>query len=138
MTTETTKKKMTTKDKKAQSFTASTGRTHTIDAAGKRMGRVATEAATVLMGKDQAAFAKHIMSDVIVTIENADQLDIPEKRLTEIYQSFSGYPGGRKEETLDHLKTRLGIAEAMHRTIAGMLPANKHKKRLLKQLIITQ
>lgn len=137
MTTETTKKK-TIKEKKAESFTAVTGRVHTIDAAGKRMGRVATEAATVLMGKDQANFAKHIMSDVIVTIENAGKLDIPEKRQGEIYQSFSGYPGGRKTETLGHLSGRLGIGEAMHRTVGGMLPANKHKKRLLKQLIITE
>jgi large subunit ribosomal protein L13 len=138
MTTENTTKKMTIKDKKAQNFTASTGRTHSIDAAGKRMGKIATEAATVLMGKDQPTYAKHIMSDVIVTIENANKLDIPEKRQNEIYQSFSGYPGGRKTETLDHLKNRLGIGEALQRTIAGMLPANKHKKRLLKQLIITE
>lgn len=137
MTTETTNKK-TIKNKKAESFAATTGRTYTIDASGKRMGKVATEAATVLMGKDQATFAKHIMSDVIVTIENASKLDIPEKRLEEIYQSFSGYPGGRKTESLGHLSERLGIGEALHRTVGGMLPANKHKKRLLKQLIITE
>lgn len=127
----------TTKTKK-EKFQAETGRTHTIDAAGKRMGKVATEAATVLMGKDQVDFTKHIMSDVVVTIENANQLDIPEKKLGEIYQSYSGYPGGRKEETLGHLKDRLGIGEALSRTVAGMLPNNKHKKRLLKQLIITE
>ena len=128
----------TTKTPKKETFAATSGRTHTIDAAGKRMGKVATEAATVLMGKDQADFAKHIMSDVQVTVENAGQLDIPEKKLGEIYQSFSGYPGGRKEETLGHLKGRLGIAVALERTIGGMLPANKHKKRLLKQLTITE
>jgi large subunit ribosomal protein L13 len=77
------------------------------------------------------------MSDVIVTIENAGKLDIPEKKESELYQSFSGYPGGRKTETLEHLRVRLGINEVLKRTVGGMLPNNKHKKRLLKQLIIT-
>jgi len=129
---------MTTKTIKKEKFAATTGQTHDIDAAGKRMGIVATEAAKVLMGKDKVDYTKHIMSDVVVTINNANQLDIPEKKLGEIYQSYSGYPGGRKEETLGHLKNRLGIGEALGRTIAGMLPHNKHKKRLLKQLIINE
>ena len=124
--------------KKNESFKKITGETHTIDAAGKRLGKVATEAAAVLMGKHNADFAKHEMSDVVVTVINAGQLDIPEKKKDEIYQSFSGYPGGRKTETLDHLRVRLGIAEVMKRSIGGMLPNNKHKKRLFKQLIITQ
>lgn len=131
--TSTTKKPL-----KKETFAADTGRTHTIDAAGKRLGKVATEAATVLMGKDQVDFTKHIMSDVVVTIENAGQLDIPEKKGGEIYQTYSGYPGGRKEETLAHLKDRRGVAEVLQRTVGGMLPNNKHKKRLLKQLIINE
>ena len=119
-------------------MTTQTTNTHTIDAAGKRLGKVATEAASVQMGKDKATYARHEMSDVVVTIENASKLDIPENKLKEIYQRFSGYPGGRKEETLGHLADRLGIAEVIKRTVAGMLPANKHKKPLLKQLIITE
>jgi large subunit ribosomal protein L13 len=119
-------------------MTTETTNTYTIDAAGKRLGKVATEAATVLMGKNEATYAKHVMSDVVVTIKNAKKLDIPEKKLGEIYQSFSGYPGGRKEETLEHLADRRGIGEVIQRTVAGMLPSNKHKKRLLKQLIITE
>lgn len=123
--------------KKIESFKKTTGLTHTIDATDKRLGKVATEAATVLMGKNRPDYAKHEMSDVIVTIENAGKLDIPEKKKTEIYQSFSGHPGGRKTETLEHLRVRLGINEVIKRTVGGMLPNNKHKKRLLKQLIIT-
>lgn len=126
------------KSKKIESFKKATGDTYTIDAADKRMGKVATEAATVLMGKNRADFAKHEMSDVVVTIENAGKLDIPEKKKEEIYQSFSGWPGGRKTETLEHLRVRRGIDEVLKRTVGGMLPQNKHKKRLLKQLIITE
>ena len=119
-------------------MTTTNTKTYTIDAAGKRLGKVATEAATVLMGKNEATFAKHIMSDVVVTIENASKLDIPEKKKGEIYQSFSGYPGGRKTEPLIHLAERLGYAEVVKRTVGGMLPTNKHKKPLLKNLIVTE
>lgn len=111
---------------------------HTIDAAGKRLGKVATEAATVMMGKNRPDFARHTIADVRVTIVNASKLDIPENKKTEIYQSFTGYPGGRRTETLDHLAKRLGYAEVVRRTVGGMLPNNKLKKRLLAELTITE
>ncbi len=112
--------------------------THTIDASGKRLGTLATEVATLLMGKNQPDFAKNTVADVKVEIQNASKLDVPEGKKTEIYQSYSGYPGGRKTETLEHLGERRGYAEVLHRTIAGMLPNNKLKKPLLKNLVITE
>lgn len=118
--------------------TENTTRTHTIDAEGKRLGKVATEAATALMGKDQATFTKHIIEDVRVEITNVSKMDIPEKKKGEIYQSYSGFPGGRKTETLEHLGERLGYSEVVRRTVGGMLPNNKHKKRLLNQLIVSE
>lgn len=118
--------------------TETTNRTHTIDATGKRLGKVATEAARILMGKDQTDFAKNTVANVTVTIENASKLDLTEKRKGGIYQSYSGYPGGRKEETLEHLGERLGYAEVVRRTIGGMLPTNRLKKQMLKNLIITE
>lgn len=119
-------------------MTTETKNNYTIDATGKRLGKVATEAATVLMGKNDPNYAKHVKSDVVVEISNVSKLDIPEKKEGEIYQSYSGYPGGRKTETLDHLANRLGYGEVVRRTIGGMLPNNKHKKRLLNQLVITE
>lgn len=119
-------------------MTTETTQNHIIDASGKRLGKVATEAATILMGKNVPTFAKHIKSDIIVEIKNASKLDIPEKKEGQIYQSYSGYPGGRRTETLIHLANRLGYAEVVRRTVGGMLPNNKHKKRLLTQLTITE
>ncbi len=105
--------------------------TYTIDAKGKRLGRVATEAASVLLGKNTASFAKHIAAPVEVTITNASKLDISEKRGTEIFQTYSGYPGGQKSETLVHLGTRRGYGEVLRRVIGGMLPKNRlHKVRM--------
>lgn len=109
-----------------------------IDATGKRLGKVATEAAAVLMGKTTPAFTRHLTEAVTVTITNASKLDISEKKSTEVYQSFSGYPGGRKVETLGHLGTRRGYSEVLRRSIAGMIPNNKLKKPRLKNLLISE
>ncbi len=119
-------------------MTTETTKTYTIDAAGKRLGIVASEAAKLLMGKNDPSFAKHIIADVNVVIENASKLDVPDKKNGDIYQSFSGFPGGRKEETLSHLAKRRGFNEVLRRTIGGMLPNNKHKKPLLLKLTITE
>ncbi len=113
-------------------------REHHIDATGKRLGIVATEAAKVLLGKTEPDFAKHLVAPVTVTITNASKLDISEKKKTEVYQTYSGYPGGLRNETLDHLGKRRGYAEVLRRTIGGMLPGNKLKKPMLKNLIITE
>ena len=113
-------------------------REYTIDATGKRLGNIATEAATYLLGKDQPDFAKHVAAPVKVTIENASKMDIPEKKKGEIYQSYSGYPGGRSEETLEHLGERLGYAEVVKRTVKGMLPKNKLQAVMMKNLTITE
>lgn len=118
--------------------TTDTTRTYTIDATDKRLGDIATEAARYLIGKDNPDFAKHMVADAAVTIVNASKMDIPEKKKFEIYQSFSGYPGGRRTETLEHLGERLGYAEVLRRTIAGMLPSNKLKKPMMKNLSITE
>ena len=111
---------------------------YTIDATGKRLGKVATEAATLLMGKNNPDFAKHLIADVKVSITNVKLLDIPEKKKGEIYQSYSGYPGGRSTETLEHLGNRLGYDEVVRRTIKGMLPKNKLQAKLMLNLEVTE
>lgn len=111
---------------------------YVIDASGKRLGKVATEAATILIGKNTPDFARHTVSPVTVRIENASKLDIPEGKKTEIYQSYSGYPGGRRVERLDHLAHRLGYAEVLRRTIKGMLPKNKLQKPRMHNLEVTE
>lgn len=112
-------------------------REYTIDAAGRRLGDVLTEASRYLLGKNDPSFARHLAAPVSVTIVNASQLDIPERKKREIYQRYSGYPSGRKEETLEHLANRLGHAEVVRRSMAGMLPKNRLQKVRLKNLTVT-
>lgn len=118
--------------------TTTTKREHNIDATGKRLGTIATEAAKVLLGKTSPDFVKNLTAEVTVNITNASKMDIPEKKKKEIYQSYSGYPGGLKGETLDHLGKRLGYTVVLQRTIAGMLANTKLKKPMMKNLVITE
>jgi large subunit ribosomal protein L13 len=119
-------------------MTTETQNNYIIDASGKRLGNVATEAARVMLGKNDPQYTRHTIANVKVEITNASKLDIPEHKETEIYQSYSGYPGGRKTETLQHLADRLGYSEVVRRTVGGMLPNNKHKRILLNNLIVSE
>lgn len=109
---------------------------YTIDAKGRRLGRVATEAASLLLGKNRTDFARHTVAPAKVTITNAGQLDITERRGREIFDTYSGYPSGRRVETLAHLAERRGHKEVLRRSIRGMLPKNKLRPLLLKNLVI--
>jgi large subunit ribosomal protein L13 len=109
-----------------------------IDATGKRLGRVATEAASVLLGKTAPAFTKNMVEAVVVKITNVKLLDISEKREKHGFQTYSGYPGGRKVETLAHLADRRGYDEVVRRVVSGMLPKNKLHKPRMKNLVVTE
>tara|TARA_B100000745_G_scaffold292473_1_gene233341 strand:+ start:1899 stop:2249 length:351 start_codon:yes stop_codon:yes gene_type:complete len=112
-------------------------REHILDATEQKLGRFASRIAHVLLGKDQTDFAKNTVAQVSVIIENVDALDIPEKKLTEkIYDRYSGFHGGRKEETLEELIAKKGVAEVLRRAVYNMLPANRLRKKRMKNLII--
>lgn len=109
-----------------------------IDATGKRLGRVATEAASVLLGKNSPSFSKNLVEPVVVKVQNAHLLDISLKRGTEEFQSYSGFPGGRRVETLDHLAKRRGYGEVVRRVVGGMLPKNKLHALRMHNLEVTE
>lgn len=112
---------------------------YVIDAKNKKLGRVATEAATILMGKNTAAFAKNKAPEVEVEIVNAKETAINEKKkLNKTYITYSGHPGGQKEEALGKLIERKGIAEVYIRAVYGMLPDNKLRSRMMTRLKITE
>ena len=111
---------------------------YTIDAAGKRLGRVATEVASILLGKNTTHVAKNIVEPVTVKVMNASKLDITEKRGKEEFQSYSGYPSGRRVETLEHLAKRLGYGEVVRRVVSGMLPKNTLRTKRLHNLEVTE
>lgn len=111
---------------------------YTIDAAGKRIGHIATEVASILLGKNTTHFAKNVVEPVTVTVINASKLDITEKRAQDEFQRYTGYPGGRRVETIGHLAERRGHGELLKRVISGMLPKNRLHKLRLQNLVVTE
>ena|SRR3989344_6725636 len=112
--------------------------THAIDANGKRLGRVAAEAASVLRGKNRASYRRDRLPEVRVRIENAGALAIDPRKLTgKRYTRYTGYPGGLRQESLGSLIGRRGAAEALRNAIYGMLPRNKSRALLMKRITIT-
>lgn len=112
---------------------------YVLDAKGKKLGRIASEAAKILMGKNLATFSRSSAPDVSVTIENASKLSIAEKKLEKkTYKRFSGYPGGLKEEKMGHMIERRGIKQALQHAVRGMIPNNKLRPGMLKRLHISE
>lgn len=112
---------------------------YTIDATEKSLGRVSSEAAALLIGKNKTDFARNELSGNTVTVINASKLKVSEKKLKEkFYTRYSGYPGGLKELSMAHVVGKKGYAEAISIAIKGMLPDNKLKKGMMKALTVTE
>ncbi len=130
--------KNTTASSRDKTFGGAEKMEYTINAEGKRLGRVATEIASLLLGKNATNAERHMVSPVTVVVTNARLLDISEKRSQTEFQTYSGYPGGRKVETLEHLAKRRGYGEVVRRVVSGMLPKNKLHKERMKNLVVSE
>ncbi len=110
-----------------------------IDAKDKKLGRIASEVASLLMGKDAPGFARNKVLDRKVTITNASKLAITPKKTREVvYTRYTGYPGGLKHETMEHAIAKKGHGELLKRAVRGMLPNNKLRPKMLQNLIIEE
>lgn len=110
---------------------------YTIDAKNRSLGRVASEVASLLLGKDSATYRKDRVSSNKVTVINTSSIKVDSKKITDkVYSTYSGYPGGLKKETLGQKKDRRGIEEVLRLAIYGMLPSNKHKSILMQNIKI--
>ncbi len=112
---------------------------YTLDAQGKKLGRVASEAASLLNGKRSVSFARNTVADVKVTIINTSKAAFDIKKLKEKeYVTFTGFRGGLFTETLEHLIARKGTKEVFEKAIYRMLPSNSLRKIIMKNLTITE
>ncbi len=111
--------------------------TYTIDAAGKTIGRVESEAAKALMGKTSASYTPNIRSDVKVVVSNASKLFIQERKSKQkVYTHYTGHPGGLKKETLSALRSRKGEGEAVRKAVSRMIPRNTMHTARMKNLTV--
>ena len=110
---------------------------HTIDATGKALGRIASEAAALLNAKDSVNFVKNRVADITVTVTNASKLKVTGNKMNEsVHKSYSGYPGGLKEMRLKYVVEKKGYAELITHAVMGMLPKNRLQDIRIKNLII--
>ena len=111
----------------------------TVDAAGQMPGRLASQVAKSLMGKDTPDFKRHLEAGITVKVINAGKLKITDAKAGgKLYVSYSGYPGGQKLATPAEVIAKFGQAEVLKRAVYGMLPGNKLRPRLMKRLSITE
>lgn len=111
----------------------------TIDAQGKSLGRVASEAAVFLRGKESALFTRNLPPMEKLSIINASKIKAsPLKEQKKTYKRHSGYPGGLKTEIMSKLIARKGYGEALKKAISGMLPKNRLKAIMLRNLTIKE
>jgi len=112
---------------------------HIIDAQGKPIGRVASAAAVVLRGKDDPNFERHVAPKTKVKIINASKLLITAKKQEDMYyRHYTGNPGGFRRQSLKKVLSDKGPREVLRRAVFGMIPGNKLRPIIMKNLIITE
>nr|YP_009564955.1 ribosomal protein L13 [Gelidium coulteri]YP_009565355.1 ribosomal protein L13 [Gelidium sinicola]QBA96306.1 ribosomal protein L13 [Gelidium coulteri]QBA96706.1 ribosomal protein L13 [Gelidium sinicola] len=105
-----------------------------VDAYNKNLGRLSTEVATILRGKNRTNYMPHIINNAYVIVINAENITITGKKdKQKLYKRHSGYPGGLKVENFTTLQNRLP-ERIIEKSIKGMLPKNSLGKQLFNRL----
>lgn len=109
---------------------------HLINAADKVLGRLATDVALKLMGKNKANFVPYMDNGDFVVVTNASKVKVTGKKAEQkTYFRHSGFPGGDVTESFQRLLKRRP-EEVIKHAIRGMLPKTKLGKRMIKKLYI--
>ncbi|MEH2350594.1 MAG: 50S ribosomal protein L13 [Nostoc sp.] len=105
-----------------------------VDATDKRLGRLASEVAQVLRGKNKPEYTPHLDTGDFVIIINAEKVAVTGKKRTQkLYRRHSGRPGGMKTETFAKLQDRIP-ERILEQAVKGMLPKNSLGKQLFTKL----
>ncbi|HEU4914412.1 MAG TPA: 50S ribosomal protein L13 [Candidatus Saccharimonadales bacterium] len=109
---------------------------YVVDASAAPLGRVATQVAKLLTGKDKPMFTHHIDTGDYVIIINAAKVQVTGNKMwTKKYYHHSGHPGGLKEATMEE-KMQKDPTHAIFHAVRGMLPVNKLRDARLDRLKI--
>jgi len=107
---------------------------YVVDAEGKTLGRLASEVAKVLRGKNKAIFTPHIDTGDYVIVVNADKVKVTGKKLDQkIYYHHSDYIGGMKETTLREMMNK-HPERVIEYAVKGMLPKGPLGRSMIKKL----
>lgn len=107
---------------------------YVVDAAGKVLGRLATQIAKYLRGKHKPEYTPHADAGDYIVVINAEQIKVTGKKQKEkIYYTHSGYPGGLKETPFDKLQAK-DPTRIIEKAVKGMLPKNPLGRDMLRKL----
>jgi len=110
----------------------------TIDAAGRSLGRVASEVASIILGKTSVNYVQNEILPVEVKVINASKLKMSEKRIAgKDYVHYTGYPGGLRTTPMARMIANKGVSAVLLKTIDGMIPRNKLRKERMKRVTVT-
>ncbi|QEY32195.1 50S ribosomal protein L13 [Synechococcus sp. RSCCF101] len=105
-----------------------------VDAEDQTLGRLASEVARVLRGKNKPTFTPHLDTGDCVIIINAEKVRVSGRKATQkVYRRHSGRPGGMKQETFAALQDRLP-ERIVEKAIKGMLPHNALGRQMFRKL----
>lgn len=107
---------------------------YVVDAAEQRLGRLATEIATILRGKNKATYTPHMDTGDFVVVINAEKVIVTGRKSEQkLYRRHSGRPGGMKMETFNQLQARIP-ERIIEKAVKGMLPKNALGRKLFTKL----
>ena len=107
---------------------------YVIDAEDKTLGKIASEVASILRGKEKPIYTPHVDTGDYVIVINAEKVRVTGKKEEQkIYKSHSGYPGGLKETTLRELRAKKP-EEIIRHAVKGMMPKGKLGRQMFKKL----
>lgn len=110
--------------------------TYVLDASENSLGRIAAKAAILLMGKNRPTFERHVKKPVTVIVKKSDELRLTGRKWQQkIYYRHSGYLGHLKETTAEKMKKK-DSRRMVYAAVMGMLPKNKLRARMIKNLKI--
>ncbi|MGF7143699.1 large subunit ribosomal protein L13 [Anaerotaenia torta] len=109
---------------------------YVVDATGHTLGRLSSEIAAILRGKNKPTFTPHIDTGDYVIVVNADKIKVTGKKLDQkIYYNHSDYPGGMRETTLNQMMAK-DSSEVIRLAVKGMLPKGPLGRAMIKKLHI--
>ena len=107
---------------------------YVVDAEGCTLGRLASEVASVLRGKNKPVFTPHVDTGDYVIVINAEKIKVTGKKLDQkIYYSHSDYVGGMKETTLREMMNKKP-EKLIELAVTGMLPKGPLGRQMIKKL----
>ncbi len=109
---------------------------YVVNAEGKVLGRLSTELAKILKGKNKPIYTPHVDTGDFVVVVNAGKVTLTGKKLKDkIYYHHTGYPGGIKEMSAEKLLAKKPT-EMIRMAVRGMLPKNSLGRQMLRKLKI--